>query len=272
MKRIGMDINVGIGDHLFLRVFMDGIKNQFDQIAITHSRPGMQFWHNDNQKRWEFNLHLGRLLFSNPPYVLIPNARFSFYPNERIVKELNSKPVKPNIDCLCVGESLKINKYLVFTTKIRHITKSDFENIKPKLTPTLKKLSQHYQMVILGEREVERTREYDAECNKNQVYGIYDYLKETITENLVDLSIPALGITCSEMKQLQQDCLIMREAFAVITFGIGGNFWISTCAANQTIGFRTDNEPTTDLMHQGFPNLKLTKNIDQFISFLESLI
>ena len=33
MKQILMDINVGIGDHLFLRIMMDGVKDQYDRIA-----------------------------------------------------------------------------------------------------------------------------------------------------------------------------------------------------------------------------------------------
>src|SRR5271169_4955168 len=174
-KQIGMDINVGIGDHLFLRIFMDGIKDQYDRIAITHSRPGMQFWHNNDQKRWDFNLKLGHLVFNEPPYVLVPNANFPFYPNARIISELNKKPVKPNLDCLCAGTSLKIGKYVVLTTKVRHIAENDFEAAKVKLTPALLRLAETYTMVISGEREVQRTREYDAEVNRNQVFGLYNY-------------------------------------------------------------------------------------------------
>lgn len=272
MKQLNMDINLGIGDHLFLRIFVDGVKHQYDRIAITHSRPALQFWFNNDPKRGEFNLQLGRLVFSEPPYVLVPNARFPFYPNDRIVREINNKPVKPNLDRLCVGKSLGIDKYIVLTTKVRHIQRGDFEQYKAKITPALCELAKTYKMVILGEREVQATREYTAECNRDQVYGIYNYLIETLPpDRVLDLSIPALGITCSSLPQLQQDCLIMKEARAVITFGIGGNLWISACTANQTVGLRGDSEPTTDLIQSGFPGMSLTKDIDQFIKFLVEL-
>lgn len=270
-KRIGMDINVGIGDHLFLRVFMDSIKDQYEQIAITHSRPGMAFWHNNDAKRWDFNLKLGQLVFGEPPYVLVPDAHFPFYPNERIVKELNNKPVKPNLDCLCVGTSLNIGKYVVLTTKVRHIMKQDFEQAKSKLTPTLRYLASKYTIVISGEREVQRTREYEADVNRDRVYGLYDYFMEILPQDrILDLSIPALGFACSDLSQLQQDCLIMKEAEAVINFGIGGNFWISTCVARHTIDWHNDTDPVMDLI-QTLPNHYTTREPDQFIQFLTNV-
>jgi hypothetical protein len=266
-----MDINVGIGDHLFLRVFMDGVKDRYDQICITHSRPGMAFWHNNDAKRWDFNLKLGNLVFKETPYVLIPNARFPFYPNERIVKEINNKPVKPNLDCLCVGKSLNVGKYVVLTTKVRHITKQNFEQAKSKLTPALQQLAAKYIIVISGEREVQRTREYEADVNRDRVYGLYDYFMEILPhDKILDLSIPALGFACSDLPQLQQDCLIMKEAEAVINFGIGGNLWISTCVANQTIDWHNDIDPIMDLMHV-LPNYHVTRDLDQFIRSLASV-
>lgn len=267
-----MDINVGIGDHLFLRVFMDGVKDRYDQICITHSRPGMAFWHNNDAKRWEFNLQLGKMLFSEPPYMLVPNARYPFYPNERIVKEVNDKPVRPNVDCLCVGKSLNIGKYVVLTTKQRQILLSDFEAAKSKITPALQDLAKRYTIVILGEREVQPTREYTADVNRNRVYGLYDYFTSILPKDkVVDLSIPALGVICSDMSQLQQDCLVMKEAQAVVTFGIGGNLWLSLCTAPRTVGWRGDAEQTTDLMHSGFPGLRLTRDVDQFIQYLRGV-
>lgn len=271
MKKIGMDINVGIGDHLLLRIFMDSIKDQYDQIAITHSRPGMAFWHNNDDKRWDFNLQLGKLVFSEPPYVLVPNAHFPFYPNERIVKELSNRAVKPNLPQLCAGKSLDIGKYVVVNTKVRHIMNYDFERAKSRLTPALRHLTTDYTIVILGEREVQRTKEYEASVNKDKIYGLYDYFKQILPhDRILDLSIPALGITCSDLKQLQQDCLVMREAEAVINFGVGGNLWITTCVSKHTIGWHNDSDPIMDLV-QAIPDLHITRDLDQFIQFLANV-
>jgi hypothetical protein len=271
-KTLFMDINVGIGDHLFLRVFVDGVKDQYDHIYVTHSKAGMQFWHHNDAARWDFNLKLGKLLFSEPPYTFVPNlpnVHYPFFPNERIVKEINNKPIKPNINQLCVGTTLGIDKYIVLTTKVREFPKIDFDQLKDKLTPALQALAKNYKIVILGEKEVQRTIEYEAECNRQRVFGIYDYLISILpADKIVDLTIPALGIICSTLPQLQQDCLIMREAAAVITFGMGGNFWISNCVANKTIGLRADNELERLSITSGYPDTFLTKDINQFVDFL----
>lgn len=270
-KQIGLDINVGIGDHLFVRVFLDRIRDQYDRIAITHSKPGMQFWHNNDPNRWEFLNKLSGIVFSEPPYVLVPNARFAFYPNERIVKDLNKSPVIPNIDGLCAGKSLDVKNYVVITTKIRQYDYRTFEQDKIKLTPALQSLATRYNVVLLGEREVQKSREYAAECNKDFIFGIYDYLKAILpAERTIDLTIPALGITSSTFDQFRQDCLITKEARAVLTFGIGGNLWMSLCTAKHTLGLRRDAEWTTDLIG-GLPGLSITKDPDQFIRSIEQL-
>jgi hypothetical protein len=270
-KSLAMDINVGIGDHLFLRIFLDGVRDQYERIAITHSKPGMEFWHNNNQARWAFNLQLGALVFNEPPYVLVPNARFPFYPNERIVKELNNKPVRPNFDQLCVGKSIDVDSYVVLTTKVREFPKELFEEMKTKLTPALQNLAGRYKIVILGERDVQRTKEYEAECNRQRVFGIYDYFTSILPpDRIVDLTIPALGIIPSTMSQFQQDCLIMKEARAVVTFGMGGNFWIATSVA-RTVGLRADTELERLSINIDYPSTLLTKDPDQFVGYLTKI-
>jgi len=269
-KQLLMDINVGLGDHLFVRMFMDGIKDQYDRIAITHSRPAMRFWHHDNQARWDFNLKLASAVFGEPPYVLVPNAHFPFFPVERLVKEVNNKPVKPNLDCLCVGKSIGL-KYIVITTKARQFPKIIFDQIKDKITASLQKLASEHTIVILGEREVEKTIEYNAEVNRHQVFGLYDYLINILPPNkVVDLTVPALGVATSAFSQFQQDCLIMKEADAVVSLGTGGNIWMAACMAKQSVVLRAD----TELDRLGiteYPDVSLTKDVDQFTNFLAQL-
>lgn len=272
MASLFLDINVGIGDYIFARAFIDGIKNKYDSINITLSKAGMQFWHNNDPLRWQFNIDLCNLIFNEPPYkFVITNSYWPFFPHERIVKELNNKPTKPDLNCLCVGKSIDIKNYIVITTKIRQFSKVAFEDLKDRLSPALQALNNKYKIVILGEREVEKTKEYEAECNREQVFGIYNYLISILNaDQVIDLTVPVLGIAVSTIQKFQQDCLIMKEANAVITFGIGGNFWMAAGVAKKAIAFRADSEWATDLM-SSYPNMSLTKNIDQFIDYLYNL-
>lgn len=268
--------NLGIGDHIFIRTYLDPIAHKYSQINITHAKDALAFWFNNNAARRDFNTQLANTIFSISPYKFDINGIFPFFPVERIVKEINNKPTKPNLDCLCKGNSLNIGEYIVITTKMRQFPISYFEQIKDRLTPVLQNLAKKHKIVILGEREVEMTKEYTNSVNKGQVFGIYKYLINILPkENLIDLSIPSLGNTVSTFSQFQQDCLIMKEAKYVITFGHGGNFWMSVGVAQQTISFRAENNANsydliTDLI-QGYPGLIMTKELNKFVELMDQI-
>src|SRR5271170_1504580 len=141
MKQLFLELNLGIGDHIFARMFLDGIKDQYGRIFISHSRDALAYWFKNDQVRKGFNAQLATLMFKELPYVFVPEPahRFQFFYNERIIKELNNKPVKPNLDCLCAGKSLDVKNYIVITTKVREFPKVLFDQYKDKLTPILEK-------------------------------------------------------------------------------------------------------------------------------------
>lgn len=272
-KHINLQINLGLGDHVFARMYLDPIREQYSRITIIHAQDALAYWFKSDPIRRNFNTQLASLVFSEPPYFFIPNpgAILPFYPNERIIRELNNKPIKPNLENLCVGKSLDIKKYMCITTKVREFPKVLFDQYKDKIKSALQDLNKHHTVVILGEREVQKTIEYNAEVNRHQVFGIYDYLKTILQpDKTIDLTVPALGITTSPFPQFQQDCLIMKEADAVITFGTGGNYWMSAGVSKQTIGLRAD----TELDRLGiteYPSVSLTKDIEQFVQYLSEL-
>ena len=112
--------------------------------------------------------------------------------------------------------------------------------------------------------------------NVNDIYGIYEQIISNISnDRIVDLTVPALGIIVPNLEQIQQDCLIMKEAKCVITLGIGGNLLLSLSVAN-TIGFRNESSGvfTTvvdKITNPLFPTAFLTKDWKLFLQRLESL-
>lgn len=272
MKQLFLELNLGIGDHIFARMFLDGIKDQYDRIFITQSQDALAYWFRNDQIRRNFNTQLASLVFNKLPYIFVlqPAHRFPFYPNERIIRELNNKPIKPNLDSLCAGRSLDVKNYIVITTKVREFPKVLFDQFKDKITPVLQNLAANNIVVLLGEREVQRTREYEAVVNRERVFGIYDYLKDILPETTIDLTVPALGVTTSPFPQFQQDCLIMKEASHVITFGTGGNFWMAAGLSDKVVSLRADTE-LDRLSITAYPNIELTKDIDLFVNSLIQL-
>lgn len=269
-----LDINVGIGDHLIVRFFLDRIKDQFDSIQITHSRAAMAHWRANDARYWNFIYQLGDIVFAQKPYELVKKSvRFPFWPSERFM-ELGSKPVRPSIPGLIMDHQLTPvieGKYIVLTTKVREMTHKQFQEFLQAFKPVMEQLRSRYQFVLLGEREVEKSKEYLIADNPNIIFSAYDAFKKMIPE-AIDLTIPALGIQSPDIKQVQHDCYLMSRAAATLTLGIGGNVWLSAISSPLTLCFRADSYQIPDLFTGVIPELYLTRQADDICHRLSSLI
>ena len=218
---------------------------------------------------------LGNLIFTQAPYKYNGWSNNNPLNTGQLIRELKITPVKPNLDnLLCVGEPLALNEeYIIVTTKARCFSRSKFYPLSVHLWRTLKTLSEKYRIVIMGEREVEKSKEYTIAINRDNVFSIYDQIIANVpSERIVDLSVPALGISTPDLLKIKQDCLIMKNAKAIITLGIGGNLWLSAAVSNMTIGYRDDADWVTDIVtNPNFPSMFLTKNFPEFINKLSSL-
>lgn len=280
MNKLEFDLSGGIGDNLLIRIFFDPIMHQYDQINIAHNKNIINVWRNGDPAYFKFLDDIGNLLFTTKPYVFT-HTKYSLLNFHKIITDLKLVPQKPNIDhLLCKGELLNINEeYIVITTKIRLLPRSILYKFLPKLFSTLRKVSEKYKIVILGERVVEKSKEYQEGNNNVLVYSIYEQLISNLpTDRTMDLTVPALGITAPNLEKIQQDCLIMNKAKYVIALGLGGNLWLAVSVAN-TIGFRA--EPTAqfpeiadwsmiaDLINNPrFPTAFLTQNWESFLQRL----
>ena len=121
---------------------------------------------------------------------------------------------------------------------------------------------------------MEKSKEYTMGINRDYVFGIYDQLITNIpADRIIDLTVPALGISVPEFSKIKQDCLIMKNAKAVVTLGIGGNLWLSAVSSNLTIGYRDDagDHVMDTIVNSNFPSMFLTKNFPEFIKKLSLL-
>jgi hypothetical protein len=238
MKKLLVTSAIGMGDILYLKSSLDAIKHEYDQIDI-HFAMGLIRWLKRNEDYADFVLELANLLFNEPPYTIVESGP-EFRSMAEYFLHYNIKVIKPDLPILCQGQSLGIDPYLVITTKVRYFSGDLFKN--NELWDTLKQLP--YKIVVLGEREVEMNHEY---INDNNIYGpsvysIYPELVKNLGDKIIDMTIPALGITSPNIKQLRQDALIMSEAKSMITFGIGGNFTLGMSVAKNLVGFNQSTE------------------------------
>jgi len=277
MQKLEMSINAGIGDNLMVRVFFDSIKHNYDQIIISHNKEIIDYWKDGDPKYYQFLNEFGSMLFTTTPYVFSRCLQFppmNLHDGAHSIKTLNLVARKPDLDhILCQGSSLNLGEeYIVITTKIRGIERREFFAQSIHMWRALRELSKKYKIVILGERTVETSKEYGN--NRNIIYGIYEQIIANLPQDrVVDLTVPALGITVPNIDSIKQDCLIMKQAKFVITLAVGGNLWLAISVAN-TIGFRADNGVVNNYLNDlisntEYPSVFLTQDWSAFIKKLE---
>jgi len=282
--KIAINIPASLGEIIYIKGHLDAVKDKYSEIKIYFETR----WLNDalgiNAADWKqkeilwlkYLDDIGQLFFSESPYVLTKHNTGDILRQWYQVAIDTGSPIKRiNLShLLCKGKSLNLNKkYIVITTKVRYAKKDVFDSFAPTLWEILKQLSEHYIIVILGEKEVEMRAEYIPDANT--IFGFYDQIISNLSgEYLLDLTVPALGQTVSDLTQIQQDCLIMKEAEFVITVGIGGNFSMATSVANMTIAWRNDDIPEADYLFEKIKsdNSFITKDYNKFLDKLKQYI
>jgi hypothetical protein len=250
---------------------LDAVKGRYDQIRLGFHKQDVE----GQGLSPDYNTfldELGGLFFSQHPYIYETHSSVMFRPQQSILSDNSFIPQKPNQkELLCKGNPLGIGDYIVLATKIRYFNKNTYKEYSPRIFDAIQKLAVRYKIVILGEKIVEMRHEYTYQSE--DIYGIYNDLIANIP-NIVDLTVPKLGLTTPSLTRIQQDCLIMNEAKAVITIGIGGNFCMALGSDSNVIGLRMDNEPIANILYsedKHYPNTMITKNFDRFISQINLL-
>lgn len=271
-----------LGEIINIKYHFDLIKHQYKEIKLGFYK---ELWtealHTESadwpQKKelWDKYLSdIGQLFFSEPPYVLEDKPTKYGGDFGALLKKSQMFPKKAELGhLLCHGQSLSLdNEYIVITTKARQLDRKNFIPLSIKLWKVLNQLSKKYKIVILGEREVEMRKEYGIHNGK--VFGIYDQIISSLPSDcIIDLTVPALGETVSDLSKIRQDCLIMKESKFTITIGVGGNFCMATASGGMVIGFRDDNLDLTDkIFNREYTNAIITKNWDYFIQTLENYL
>jgi len=270
MKTLGLSIAIGLGDAIFISAAINNIKQNYDNIYLNPLLELAETYKNNGIEYSEFFLNFLRLLCFDSKYIINDKSKsFPFVPTENLFN--NITPVVPrfSIQLHCDNYIPISEEYIVITTKIRQLHINLYKKTKDSLLNSLNKLSEKYKIVILGEREIEINNEYSHYGSKH-IYNIY---KDLITvNNILDLTIPKLGITVPNINQLKKDCTIMNKAKCVITLGCGGNFALASATAEKLIAYRNDDYKFVDVIFKNNKDLILTNNNLSFIKHLNGLI
>lgn len=270
-----------LGEIINFKWHLDLVRPNYDKIVVSfHTdllKTGLHSTTPDwahKQALWnKYLTDIGQLFFSEPPYERLPTSKKFGGDITHLIAKLHLRPRKAELGhLLCRGTPLNIGEYVVITTKTREIQRAQFDQIAPRFWEVMKAILPKYKIVILGEKKVEIRKEYER--LRIRPFGLYDDIIKHLppnTSQIVDLTVPALGEVVSDLKQIQQDCLIMQQAKFVISFGIGGNHCLSTAVSNMAIGYRTDNVEYNNTIfdNKEYPNAIITKDADRFLGALK---
>lgn len=266
MSTLAVTIPIGLGDIIYTKAMLDTVSHRYSKIKLKFHREIIQSYKFDSGYNG-FLDEIGSLFFSNPPYVLTDEPGIPFYGLVSICQDNNISPVKPCLQhLLCKGSPLQLDgEYIVMVTKVRYLSRSSLDTKVKEMWDVIRQLSAKYKVVILGEREVQMHEGY-VQIGTNDVYSIYTSIKDNVpNDSIIDLSIPALGISSPSLSQIQQDCLIMNQAKFVITLGVGGSFCMATAVGN-VIGYREDSDSIANVVFgPEYPDAVVTSSWSRFI-------
>lgn len=272
MTQLTIRTHVGIGDLLNMKAMLDlAVKERkFSKVQICPDKEIIRAYRNDSASFKVFLNKLMTLLFSDPHYQIIDNNGPSVDHIE-LCNNYRLKIVKPSFKHLVPnGKDLGVGKYVVVTTKIRHVSRHEYDKFKARYIEVLNRISSKYKIVLMGEKQISNNAE-NAHHGPNEIYSIYDDLKSII--NVLDLTVPES--TNFDFESFIQDCYVMSKANNTVTVGEGGNFAIAMAFSN-IIGYRTKNALGHTFLERMFDSPRkgqdyVTTRIDDFINELNLL-
>jgi hypothetical protein len=271
MKNFGLTIPVGLGDMLLISAALNATKDRFNKINMNIRWDFAKKYKNDEKNYGNFCVSILKLLLTDPKFVINDRSQnFPFKTMDKLWREHKMPPVLPRYVDQLTNKSCSIDgEYVVVTTKVRELNRALFNKTNPLLMNKLKELSSKYKIVIIGEREVEMNNEYKIH-GEAKVYGMYDNIISAVKNNVVDCTMPKLGITVPNIENIKKDCTIMNNAKCVFTLGCGGNLILALAVANKIVSFRKDRYKFIDHVFQQSKHFHNTENNATYSSFLKA--
>lgn len=164
--------------------------------------------------------------------------------------------------------------YFCLYTKIREYPKSKFISFKQPIIDSIKKLTEKYTLVLIGEKEIDQNIEYQV-LGPEIVYSLYnDVISNIDKSKMIDLTIPASALQPPSIIRLRQDCHIMKNSLFTINLGYGGNLSISgTVCRTINLVYRNNlfGIDVLPIINKMLPNTSTFYDEQEFINCISSL-
>lgn len=274
---------VGLGDIIYIKQLLDDTKHFYNTIKIVPDKDTISSSKNNFTDYFKFLYNMFDDLFSELPYEITYSheftaSRISHFQYINFLKNTFNITVTPKIPNLekyfCKNTPHLKNNNILITTKIRGIPKFEYENIKFNFYELLNKISKKYNLILIGEKTIGTTPEYET-LETNSIFSIYDDLVKYL-KNYQDETVPTIMDDTPKYSKFIDDCNKMHNSKRVITLGFGGNAAIAMSVSSiiNYFGNSTTESHCIDyfksMSKSNFTKF-LTNDIQQFYYKLEEL-
>ena len=234
MSEYNLRLSPKIGDILYAKANLDRICIFYDTVNVSINL-NMYEWRSDGNAMGDLEAYHAFMtglyvwLFSENNYQIhMEPTDYQHTDWPKIYLDHGIAPVKPNLKSYLKPYANNLPKdYLVVMTKSVWFDIDKFTRDSGPIWEALRNKSSQCKLVIMGEREVEPCHE--KRLHTTDYISMYQLIMENIPhENVIDITVPALGITSTEFSKFQSDCWIAGQARACVTFGYGGAFCMAT--------------------------------------------
>jgi hypothetical protein len=278
-KSLNITIPVGLGDTILIYAMLDRVKHQYDNITLSFYREYINAYRGGDQGNHKFLNDIGKLLFSERPYHFLTEGHAGPLKNAQEIQDFYAITMThPDLAHIICDPFYYhgLSNYIVINTKVRALNKPVYDAIKNQFWTIMRQISAKKKIVILGERVVEQNYEYKY-FGSIHIWSLYDEIINNIpTNQILDMTVPALGITPPDLQHIRDDSCILRDADFVINIGIGGSFCLSAAVAKYLITYRADTEQVCEYLYGNgtcnHPRALITKDPGVFLNKLAEKI
>lgn len=222
-----------------------------------------------NPKIVDFSFDLLKTIYHEPGFSI---SKSPAHEKPLNWSDLRSRKVPENIldlSAVLAPYEVQYSNYICVNTKVRDLHHDKFLKLLPFFKSALNELSLKYNIILMGEKEVEKTIEY---CKlPNLVYSIYPYIRDI---KCIDLTVDKLGNTEANLEKLKYDASLMRNSVCTINIGAGGNLSISS-SVGKSINYMENtyyfNHNFLDFKDNVYKNCLVHTNFDTFLQGLRNL-
>lgn len=215
--RLELTINAGIGDIIHSHAMLEAARPAVTEVAVAVDHAALQSVRNVAHS--EFATRLAQFVFREPTYTIVPQSTDGMTPQQLVGAGL-PMAVPDLRDVLPLdGIGRPPEPFVAVSTKVRSLRRDRYEQMRLEFLHHLTELAKRVQLVVIGERMLSMTPEYQGHGD-GFAYSIYDDL---MTVPCVDATFPEYGNVPAQWDQFRMDCTVMRNAERVITLGTGGN-------------------------------------------------